>query len=241
MIIALVDRSRARNMGFSFIESRNQYFLSSTVGGPGNVTSSLMTTPSLVNAALSGTPNIISGILTSTNGFTGYLNALKTEAVAKTLAEPKLVTLDGRPATFVSGGEQAVPTLASGSAGGGAVSGVNFVPFGTTVRFLPIVKGNGMIYLEVEPQVTFPSGNAAIASPIPGATGSVAGRTTQRVQTSVLMEDGQNLRHWRPDSENLVRFDDARSPVLGDLHARYRQPPSGPPTTTRTIRNCSSW
>ena len=34
-----------------------------------------MTTPSLVNAALSGTPNIISGILTSSNGFTGYLNA----------------------------------------------------------------------------------------------------------------------------------------------------------------------
>ena len=36
------------------------------------------------------------------------------------------------------------------------VSGVDFRPFGTTVRFLPLVLGGGKIYLEVEPQFTFP-------------------------------------------------------------------------------------
>ena len=216
VIIALVDRSRARNIGYSFIENRNQYFLSSTIAGGGSITSNLMTSPTTVSAALTGTPNIISGILTSSNGFTSYLNALKTEAVAKTLAEPKIVTLDGRPAMFVSGGEQAVPTLASGSAGGGAVSGVNFVPFGTTVRFLPIIKGNGMIYLEVEPQVTFPSGNAAIASPVSGTNGSVAGRTTQRVQTSVLIEDGQTFAIGGL-IQKTSSITTTKIPILGDL------------------------
>src|SRR5262249_25063389 len=155
---------------------REKWFLSSTVGGPGVLTSAVASGLAGTTSTLTGTPNVIFGILGDRGSFQGYLNALKTEGIAKFLAEPKLVALSGRPAEFVSGGEQAVPTLASGSAGGGAVSGVDFRPFGTTVRFLPIVKGNGKIYLEVEPQITNPVGNPAIAAPIPGTNGVVNGR-----------------------------------------------------------------
>jgi len=52
-----------------------------------------------------------------------------------------------------------VPTLATASGGGRqrARSRRRFPPFGTTVRFLPIVLGGGRIYLEVEPQFSFPT------------------------------------------------------------------------------------
>src|SRR5262249_57146584 len=128
-------------------------------------------------ANLAGSPNAIFGIVNDKQGFLGFLEALRNQTLVKLLAEPKIIALSGRPAEFVSGGEQAVPTLASGSAGGGAVSGVEFRPFGTTVRFLPIVLGDGKIYLEVEPQFTFPDPSNLFSAPIPGTNALVFGPT----------------------------------------------------------------
>jgi pilus assembly protein CpaC len=216
VVVATVKRNHSRTMAFSFIENRKHYFISSTVGGGGSLTNALATGVAASTASLTGNPNLIFGVLGDTNGFTGYLNALRNEGVAKFLAEPRLVTLSGRPAEFVSGGEQAVPTLASGSAGGGAVSGVDFRPFGTTVRFLPIVKGNGKIYLEVEPQISNPSGDPAIAAPVPGTAGVVNGRTTQRVQTSVLLEDGQTFAIGGL-VQSTMTANATKVPILGDL------------------------
>ncbi len=216
VVVALVDRSRARNMGFSWIENGVHQFLSSTIGGGGTLTNMLGTSAANTTANLTGTPNIIFGLISPSHSFSGYLNALITVGVAKTLAEPKVVTLSGKPAQFVSGGEQAVPTLASGSAGGGAVSGIDFRPFGTTVRVLPIVLGDGKIYLDVEPQVTFPSGNAAIAAPVAGTTGTVAGRTTQRLQTSIIIEDGQTFAIGGL-IQKTSNVQVTKVPILGDL------------------------
>ena len=58
--------------------------------------------------------------------------------MTKILAEPRLVTISGKPASFLSGGEQAVPV----PAGLGQV-GVQFEEFGTRLNFLPIVLGDG--------------------------------------------------------------------------------------------------
>jgi pilus assembly protein CpaC len=216
VVVAQVRRTHARNMGFSFIENGLTHFVSSTVAGPGTLASAIAPAVGGSNAALAGNPDVSFGLVYNKQSFLGFLKALRNENLAKLLAEPKLVTTSGRPAELVSGGEQAVPVLASGGAGGGAVSGIEFRPFGTTVRFLPIVLGNGKIYMEVEPQFTFVVNNGDIAAPIPGTAGQVNGRTTQRVQTSVVMEDGQTfaiggiILHQVQASAN-------RLPVLGDL------------------------
>jgi pilus assembly protein CpaC len=84
----------------------------------------------------------------------------------------------------LSGGEQAVPI----PAGLGQV-GVQFEEFGTRLNFLPIVLGEGKIHLEVEPEVS--SLNAAFGTSINGTV--VPGRTTQRVHTTVELEDGQTF------------------------------------------------
>src|SRR6266545_1634142 len=214
--VARVARSEARSMGFSFSETGNQHYLASILSAPTNLAISNLASPSAVASSLAGSPNAIFGIVGPNQGFQGFLTALRTENLVKVLAEPKLITLSGQPAEFISGGEQAVPTLASGSDGGGAVAGVEFRPFGTTVRFLPIVLGNGKIYLEVEPQFTFPAPSNLFSAPIPGTNSVVFGRTTQRVRTSVVMEDGQTFAIggmvFHSVNGNAVRV-----PILGDL------------------------
>src|SRR5262249_32754224 len=132
----------------------------------------------------SGPANLFLAIVAPGSGVFNLLQALRTEQLAKLLAEPRLVTLSGRPATFLSGGDQAVPIVS----GFGGTAGVQFVPFGTRVTFLPVVLGDGKIYLDVEPEVS--RLDVANGTPLPGTTnGVVPGRETQRVQTTVLIED----------------------------------------------------
>src|SRR5262249_47375567 len=126
--------------------------------------------------------NLFLGIFSPEQDFFGLLQALKDENLAKIMAEPRLICLSGRAATFLDGGEQAVPV----PAGLGQV-GVQFFDFGTRLKFLPIVLGNGKIHLEVEPEV---SGlDAASGTTINGTT--VPGRKVQKIHTTVDMEDGQ--------------------------------------------------
>ena len=66
----------------------------------------------------------------------------------KILAEPNLVTVSGRPASYQVGGEVPYPQ----PTGFGNIS-IEFKPFGTKIDFVPIVLGNGSVRLEVRPQV----------------------------------------------------------------------------------------
>jgi pilus assembly protein CpaC len=216
VVVARVARSEARLAGFSFLETGKTHYVSSILSSPLFLTGTNLANVSSAVANLSGSPNAVFGIVNDKQGFSGYLSALRNNNLVKVLAEPKLVTLSGRPAEFISGGEQAVPTLASGSAGGGAVSGVEFRPFGTTVRFLPIVLGNGKIYLEVEPQFTFPDPSNLFSAPIPGTNSVVFGRTTQRVQTSVILEDCQTFAIGGMVFHSM-NGNSSKVPILGDL------------------------
>ncbi len=216
VVVARVARSEARSAGFSFLETGKNHYIGSILSSPLNLTGTNLASVTMPLANLAGSPNAVFGIVNDKQGFAGFLNALRNENLVKVLAEPKLVTLSGHPAEFISGGEQAVPSLASGSAGGGAVAGVDFRPFGTTVRFLPIVLGDGKIYLEVEPQFTFPDPSNLFSAPIPGTNSVVFGRTTQRVRTSVVLEDCQTFAIGGMVFHS-VNGSSSKVPILGDL------------------------
>src|SRR5258708_10189351 len=63
--------------------------------------------------APNGAPtNILSGVISNNFGFLAFLQALRDEQIVKLLAEPRLVTLSGRQASFLDGGEQAIPVPA---------------------------------------------------------------------------------------------------------------------------------
>lgn len=90
----------------------------------------------------------VAGILKDDKEFadyTRYLADLRDKGLVKTLTEPRVVTLSGRPASVLRGGEQAIPI----PAGMGQV-GVQFVEFGVRLNFLPVSNPGGKVTLEVE-------------------------------------------------------------------------------------------
>jgi pilus assembly protein CpaC len=218
VVVAFVSRSELRRMSFDFLSAGDNHNFSSTVGGalinpmPGGT---LPTTPgfalpitNIVPNAPNGAPaNFFLGLFNNKQIFYGLLQALRNDNLAKILAEPRLVTLSGRSATLLSGGEQAIPE----TAGLGSVS-VRFEPFGTKLSFLPIVLGNGRIHLEVEPEVS--NLDAAVGTSIAGTV--VPGRDVQRVHTTVVIEDGQTLAIGGLIQTQIMGVT-TKVPVLGEL------------------------
>ncbi|OAI41724.1 hypothetical protein AYO40_02425 [Planctomycetaceae bacterium SCGC AG-212-D15] len=214
VVIALVSRTKARQMSFDLWDTGGHHSFASQTGGSITVPTAIsggagspLTLTNVLGNPNGAPPNFTLGLFNDSQQVFTFLQVLKNESVAKFLAEPHLVTISGRAASFVSGGEQAVP-----SPGGlGAVS-VNFQPFGTILNFLPYVMNNGKIYLEVEPAVV--SLTAAGGLSVGGVV--VQGRQVERVHTSVEMEDGQTfvigglVQHRVDGTINKV-------PVLGDL------------------------
>jgi pilus assembly protein CpaC len=171
--------------------------------------------PAFLGQTLTGIPgapngfptNILTGVLHNGWGFLSFLEALRQENLLKLLAEPRLVTLSGRPASFLVGGEQAIPV----PAGLGQI-GVQFEEFGTRLNFIPIVLGNGRIHLEVEPEVS--NLNPAAGVSINGTT--VPGRSTNRVNTTVELESGQTFVIGGL-IQRQVQASTLKVPILGDV------------------------
>lgn len=214
--IATVSRSELRQLSFNFIDQGQHHVLTGTITPP--LFASLTAASATGVAAPVGPPaNVILGLFNDTQQFFGFLEALRTEDVSKILAEPKLVTLSGKSAVFVSGGEQAVPEISGGGLGG-SVGGISFEPFGVTISFLPIVLGNGKIYLEIQPEISTVSNNPLFASPVPQSNSNtpVFGRLTNKIRTTVTMEDGQTFVLGGM-VQHTIQGETVKLPVLGDL------------------------
>jgi pilus assembly protein CpaC len=202
VVIASVDRTALRNRGFDFI----------ALGGKGQVgfaslLSGLLTTTSPLTApTFNGAGNLQLAI--APQRFFAALQALRTENVAKFLAEPRVVTQSGRTAFFRSGGQQAILSGTSGITG----PGVQLVPFGTELEVVPIVYGNGMIWLDINPRITAPNNGLGIT--VGGAQSP--GFTEQSVRSTVLLESGQTFAIGGL-IQNTVSAATSRVPVLGDL------------------------
>lgn len=112
------------------------------------------------------------------------LQMLRESSLAKCLAQPEMLTLSGRPASIVTGGEQVVPV----PEGLGGV-GVQFEEFGVRLNLLPTVLGDGRIRLETDAEVS--NLDTTYGTSIAGTV--VPGRRTQRVHTTVEVSAGQTL------------------------------------------------
>lgn len=214
--IARVNRSKFRSMGLSFLNTGQHHFLASTIGGAGNVAGAGTLTggPGSIlspTGSLTASPNAVFGIFNDKQSFMQYLTALNTEGLAKVMSEPRVMTLSGRQAWIVSGGETPILT----TSGTGAPS-VTYKTFGTIVNFLPIVLGNGKIHMEVRPEIS--SLNAAAGITIPSAVGvtSVPGFDLRSAQVTVQMEDGQTLAIGGL-IQNTLNAQNNKVPILGDI------------------------
>lgn len=98
---------------------------------------------------LAGGDTVRANILRGSAQLTTAIEFLEQHDVARLLDEPTLVTLNGRPAEFLSGGE--VPILVNAGLG---VASIEFRPFGTKVDFLPIALGEGRLKVDLRYEVS---------------------------------------------------------------------------------------
>jgi pilus assembly protein CpaC len=205
-VVAFVNRSLARQMGFDFFSNGAHHTFASTISQflvPGSL-------PTAITGGLGpigGSPNLTLGLMNNEETVGMALKALKSQGLTKILAQPSVTTLSGRSATLLSGGQQAIP-----QSGGLGTTTVNFIDFGTSLSILPIVMGNGKIHLEVEPEVS----QLDNASGVNSGGVFVPGRLTQRVHTTVEIESGQTLVIGGL-IENDVQALATKVPVLGEI------------------------
>ncbi len=131
------------------------------------------------------------------------LEALESNGMVRTLAEPNLTALSGATATFLAGGEFPIPTE---SESGGTT--IEFKPFGVQLAFTPTVIDDDIINLQL---------NAEISSigEIIAATGAPS-VNTRSASTVVEMRDGDSFAIaglLQDDFRDSV----AQVPWLGDL------------------------
>ncbi|QDU18572.1 type II and III secretion system protein family protein [Urbifossiella limnaea] len=202
VVIATVDRSEIRSRGFDFAVSGQSATFSSLVSG-------LLTPPTGFGSgtvAFSPNANLQLGIAPA--GFFSALQALRTEGMAKFLAEPRVVTQSGRPAKFQAGGQQAILGPASGING----PGVQLEDIGTTLNVVPIVMGNGKIWLEVQPRTRTVNQGLGIQTTF----GATPGFNQNSVEVAVELESGQTFAIGGL-IQNSVQATANKVPVLGDL------------------------
>ncbi len=116
------------------------------------------------------------------------IKALEAKQLVQILAEPNLMTMSGKPASFLAGGEFPFPTLQGGGSGVGQVT-IQFREFGIRVQFIPTVTPRGTIRLVVTPEVS--SLDVANGLTVQGFT--VPGLAVRRIQTEVELGNGQSF------------------------------------------------
>jgi pilus assembly protein CpaC len=116
------------------------------------------------------------------------IKALETRGLVEILAEPNVLAINGKMASFIAGGEFPYPILQGGGGGIGTVT-VAFREFGVRINFLPVLTPRGTIRLDVAPEVS--ALDYANGLSVQGFT--VPGLATRRVETEIELEAGQSF------------------------------------------------
>ncbi len=150
-------------------------------------------------------------IFINISDFTTALTFLETEGLARLLAEPRLVTQSGQEASFLAGGEFAIPV----SDGDRGIT-IEYREFGVALRFTPVVMSNGKISLRVAPSVSEIASSSRIPTFLEGVAFSVPNLITRKLESTVQRYDGQTLALAGLLQENLNETV-SKIPGLGDL------------------------
>ena len=122
-----------------------------------------------------------------TNGWTidVVIKALEDRGVARRLAEPNLIARSGQKASFLAGGEVPIPV----SGDEGQIT-VEYKKFGVGLEFTPTVLADGLIALEIAPEVSSVDRSATVDI---GNGITVPSFVVRRAQTSIDLKNGQSF------------------------------------------------
>ena len=149
-------------------------------------------------------------LISGGSAFTAGLRALKARGDFKSLAEPTLLTLPGKEASFLAGGEFPYPTI-QGGGGNNAVT-IEFREFGVRLKFTPTIMRNGNIRLKLYIEVS--ALDFANALQFQGFV--IPSLTKRTAETEVELKDGQYLSLAGLINNSTLR-NNSKIPILGDL------------------------
>src|SRR4051794_27544677 len=138
------------------------------------------------------------------------IKALQDKGLFQSLAEPNLIALNGKEASFLAGGEYPYPVVQGGAASN-SVS-ITFKEFGIRLSFTPTVLGGDLINLKVRPEVSsLDFSNAIVLNGF-----RIPALSTRRTETEVELQDGQTFAIAGLLS-NSVQNTMRKIPGIGDI------------------------
>ena len=164
--------------GFSVSTSTN-----STTTAGGTTTTSTSSTAPTIN--VSDPLNLF--LFRNDINLGAVIPALQQKNLLQILAEPNLIAVNGKEASFLAGGEFPFPIVQPGQ-GFTAVT-ISFREFGVQLKFTPVIMPNGNIHLKVAPSVS--TLDFANALTISGFT--VPALSTRKAETEFELQDGESF------------------------------------------------
>ena len=183
---ASLDRSKSTQFGVNLFSTG----FGNTIG---STTTQQFSPPSITSATAGATANLTSDL----NLFAFYpginlgatIQALASKNMIQILAEPNVLTENGKEASFLAGGEFPYPVVQAAGSGGSAPITIQFREYGVRLSFLPTITPRGTIRLQVAPEVS--SLDYANAVTVAGFTEPAI--SIRSVKTEVELKDGQSF------------------------------------------------
>ncbi len=119
------------------------------------------------------------------------IRALQSRNLLQVLAEPNLIVIEGKQASFLAGGQFPYPVLTATTTGGAVspVITVQFKNFGVELEFTPTLTPQGAIHLKVAPQVSSLDFSNAVT--LQGFL--IPAISTRKAETEVVLKDGESF------------------------------------------------
>jgi pilus assembly protein CpaC len=143
--------------------------------------------------------------------FGAVIRALQQKNLLQILAEPNLIAVNGKEASFLAGGEFPFP-VAQPSGQGLSTITIQFREFGVRLKFTPLIEPNGNIHLRVVPEVS----TLDFANSVTVAGTTVPAISTRKADTEFELQDGQSFV-IAGLMDNRVTSVASKMPWVGDL------------------------
>jgi pilus assembly protein CpaC len=138
------------------------------------------------------------------------IKALQSKNLLQILAEPNLIAVNGKEASFLAGGEFPFPVVQP--ANGINTVTIQFKQFGVQLKFTPVITPAGLIHLHVAPRVSTLDFSNGITI---GGT-SIPALSTREAETEFELQDGQSFVIAGLMDNRVTKLVD-KIPGLGDV------------------------
>jgi pilus assembly protein CpaC len=185
---AAVDRNLSNQLGLNLFSTGATNTIGTVTTGQFSPPS--VSLPSGSNSAVATVSNALNLFLFRPDLNLGAtIEAMESQGLAQTLAEPNIIAEDGKQASFLAGGEYPYPTVQGTAGGAGGAITITFKEFGVRLNFIPTITPRGTIRLQVAPEVSALDFSNAVT--ISGFVEPAI--TVRRVKTEVELNEGQSF------------------------------------------------